>query len=43
MAHIDSSQGAEEALTSRRSIEQATLVGTLVHLWPYIWPSDPPP
>jgi ATP-binding cassette subfamily B protein len=23
-----------------KSIEQATLVGTLVHLWPYIWPSD---
>jgi ABC-type transport system involved in Fe-S cluster assembly fused permease/ATPase subunit len=40
MAHIDSSQGAKEALTSSRSIEQATLVGTLVHLWPYIWPSD---
>jgi ABC-type transport system involved in Fe-S cluster assembly fused permease/ATPase subunit len=40
MAHIDSSQGAEEALTSSRSIEQATLVGTLAHLWPYIWPSD---
>ncbi len=52
MAHTDSSQGpeqaaengprhgAEEALASRKSIEQATLVGTLVHLWPYIWPSD---
>ena len=23
-----------------RSIEQATLIGTLVHLWPYIWPGD---
>ena len=22
------------------SAEQATLIGTLVHLWPYIWPSD---
>src|ERR1700746_3605660 len=22
------------------SAERATLVGTLVHLWPYIWPSD---
>jgi ABC-type transport system involved in Fe-S cluster assembly fused permease/ATPase subunit len=52
MAHTDSSQapgqdaehgprhGAEEALASRKSIEQATLIGTLVHLWPYIWPSD---
>jgi ATP-binding cassette subfamily B protein len=25
---------------SQRSAEQATLIGTLVHLWPYIWPSD---
>jgi ATP-binding cassette, subfamily B, heavy metal transporter len=44
MAHTDSSQGAKqgpnEALASTRSIEQATLIGTLVHLWPYIWPSD---
>jgi ABC-type transport system involved in Fe-S cluster assembly fused permease/ATPase subunit len=22
------------------SIEQATLIGTLAHLWPYIWPGD---
>src|SRR6266576_2378936 len=41
MAHTDSSQGAGEALPpSNKSIEQATLIGTLVHLWPYIWPSD---
>src|SRR5258708_9868127 len=41
MAHTDSSRGAGEALpASSRSIEQATLIGTLVHLWPYIWPSD---
>ncbi len=41
MAHIDSTRGAGEALPpSNRSIEQATLIGTLVHLWPYIWPSD---
>ena len=41
MAHTDSSGGAGEALpASSRSIEQATLIGTLVHLWPYIWPSD---
>src|SRR6266446_3225837 len=41
MAHTDSSGGAGEALPpSSRSIEQATLIGTLVHLWPYIWPSD---
>jgi ATP-binding cassette subfamily B protein len=25
---------------SDQSIEQATLVGTLAHLWPYIWPGD---
>src|SRR5215468_2641558 len=24
----------------RSSAEQATLIGTLIHLWPYIWPSD---
>jgi ATP-binding cassette subfamily B protein len=41
MAHTDSSGGAGEALPpSSRSIEQATLIGTLLHLWPYIWPSD---
>src|SRR5216683_3976378 len=41
MAYTDSSRGAGEALPpSNRSIEQATLIGTLVHLWPYIWPSD---
>src|SRR5258706_1991362 len=41
MAHINSSHGAGEALPpSSKSIEQATLIGTLVHLWPYIWPSD---
>jgi ATP-binding cassette, subfamily B, heavy metal transporter len=26
--------------TSVRSIDQATLAGTLAHLWPYIWPGD---
>src|SRR5215469_2623668 len=25
---------------ARSSAARATLVGTLVHLWPYIWPSD---
>jgi len=25
---------------ARSSAERATLIGTLVHLWPYIWPSD---
>src|ERR1700723_2145702 len=41
MAHTDSSGGAGEALPpSNRPIEQATLMGTLAHLWPYIWPGD---
>jgi ATP-binding cassette, subfamily B, heavy metal transporter len=41
MAHTDSSRGAGAALpASDKSIDQATLIGTLVHLWPYIWPSD---
>src|SRR6266853_5727063 len=41
MAYTDSSRGAGEALPpSNRSIEQATLIGTLAHLWPYIWPAD---
>src|ERR1700761_1161944 len=26
--------------TSGESAERATLIGTLAHLWPYIWPSD---
>jgi ATP-binding cassette subfamily B protein len=40
MAHTDSSRSAEAGLASTKSIEQATLIGTLAHLWPYIWPSD---
>ena len=41
MAHTDSSRGAREALSSAdKSVEQATLIGTLLHLWPYIWPGD---
>ncbi|MDB5605385.1 MAG: metal transporter permease [Bradyrhizobium sp.] len=41
MAHTDSSRGAGEApAAADKSIEQATLIGTLVHLWPYIWPGD---
>ena len=39
MAHTDSARGAGEAPSSK-SIEQATLIGTLLHLWPYIWPGD---
>src|SRR5665811_1790279 len=41
MAHPHSAPGAGEALPpSNNSAEQATLIGTLVHLWPYIWPGD---
>src|SRR5256885_11412360 len=41
MAHTDSSPGAGEALPAAgTSAEKATLIGTLVHLWPYIWPGD---
>src|ERR1700745_4064184 len=41
MAHTHSSPDAGEALPpSNKSVEQATLIGTLAHLWPYIWPGD---
>src|SRR5258708_725162 len=40
MAHTDSARGAGGAPPPDRSVEQATLIGTLVHLWPYIWPGD---
>src|SRR4030081_1917604 len=41
MAHPHSTGGAGEALPpSSNPVEQATLIGTLVHLWPYIWPGD---
>ncbi len=41
MTHTDSAGGAGEmSPSSDKSIDQATLIGTLTHLWPYIWPSD---
>src|ERR1035438_215450 len=41
MGGSKTSRGAREALSSAdKSVEQATLVGTLLHLWPYIWPGD---
>jgi ABC-type transport system involved in Fe-S cluster assembly fused permease/ATPase subunit len=41
MADSDSFPAAEEAKPPpAKSIEQATLIGTLLHLWPYIWPGD---
>jgi ATP-binding cassette subfamily B protein len=35
-----SSVPAGETPSARTSAENATLIGTLIHLWPYIWPSD---
>ncbi len=41
MAHSDSAQGAGDTPSpSDNAIEKATLIGTLAHLWPYIWPGD---
>jgi ABC-type transport system involved in Fe-S cluster assembly fused permease/ATPase subunit len=41
MANIDTSQDAGKAPSAADpSIEKATLIGTLVHLWPFIWPGD---
>src|SRR3954468_23627644 len=40
MARTDSSLDASEARPADTPAEKATLIGTLVHLWPYIWPGD---
>jgi ATP-binding cassette subfamily B protein len=41
MAHPDSAGGADAARpAASKSLERATLIGTLAHLWPYIWPGD---
>src|ERR1700738_1037367 len=41
MTYTDSSPGAGQPQpSSDRSVEQATLIGTLAHLWPCIWPGD---
>src|SRR5450631_539949 len=41
MTYTDSSPGAGQPQPSAdRSVEQATLIRTLAHLWPYIWPGD---
>ncbi len=39
MADTDS-QASEAQNPASSSPEKATLIGTLVHLWPYIWPGD---
>jgi ATP-binding cassette subfamily B protein len=41
MAHPHSSDPSGEVPDpASTSAERATLIGTLAHLWPYIWPSD---
>ena len=40
MADPDSHPQAGDAKPAGDAIEKATLTGTLVHLWPYIWPGD---
>jgi ATP-binding cassette, subfamily B, heavy metal transporter len=40
MPHSDMPRAGEAPAAERRSADQATLIGTLVHLWPYIWPGD---
>ena len=40
MAHLDSDGGADPAPSPDKSFGQASLAGTLAHLWPYIWPGD---
>ena len=40
MADPDSHAPAGAAAPASGSAEKATLTGTLVHLWPYIWPGD---
>jgi ABC-type transport system involved in Fe-S cluster assembly fused permease/ATPase subunit len=39
MAHTDS-HPAPAAQVQDNTAQRATLIGTLVHLWPYIWPGD---
>src|SRR5690349_11656948 len=40
MAHPDTSQAGATLPAQHRSADQASLIGTLAHLWPYIWPGD---
>jgi hypothetical protein len=39
MAHTDS-HSAPVTQAQDDTAQRATLIGTLVHLWPYIWPGD---
>src|ERR1700761_586354 len=40
MAQPDTSHASGPKPAERHAADQATLIGTLVHLWPYIWPGD---
>jgi ATP-binding cassette subfamily B protein len=40
MAHSEPAAQAHPATSPDPSFGQATLAGTLAHLWPYIWPGD---
>src|SRR3954463_6551920 len=40
MARTDSSLDTSEARPADTPAEKVTLIGTLLHLWPYIWPGD---
>jgi ATP-binding cassette, subfamily B, heavy metal transporter len=40
MTHPDSAGQAHPEPSSSAAFGQATLAGTLTHLWPYIWPGD---
>src|ERR1700732_2118753 len=40
MAHPEPAAEAHPATSPDPSFGQATLAGTLAHLWPYIWPGD---
>jgi ABC-type transport system involved in Fe-S cluster assembly fused permease/ATPase subunit len=37
---LTSPRAPDRLAPQRQADERATLIGTLVHLWPYIWPSD---
>src|ERR1700750_428345 len=40
MAHPHPSSAGAAQPEQPHAADQATLIGTLVHLWPYIWPGD---
>src|SRR5258708_928374 len=40
MAHTDSHPQAQDTPAPASPADKATLIGTLVHLWPFIWPGD---